>query len=392
MKMKGKLSIIFVMFMFFAFAFLAGTAYAGDYHKGSGLKCGDCHVMHASQQHAHDASQGGPTAGFPLAYTPSDFLLRATSTNALCISCHDGGNGTGDTAPDVLGAASYTTATLKRAAGGFYADDGATNLDYATPTASITSHNLGVAAGTSIPVSGALTLASPFTCASCHEPHGNTNYRNLKPQPDGKGTAVTITYANSTDTVGNSVFQTVSSTTTATSCMYTEYTDSNHSDEATTCVKPGNAHFKDEKISWFCRNCHQTAHIVDPSVANFTNDANLGGSDAGDTAAVNDQWKKHPVSHVTMGEANTNGHVSIATWNQNVAGTNSHPVVASASKTVPANDNQVVCITCHQAHGSSHQFMLVWDDHATDALEDATSAQGGMIKTCDSCHNKQGLY
>lgn len=390
--MKGKLTITSVFLLFLALAFLAGTANAGDYHKGSGLKCGDCHVMHASQQHAHDTSQGGPTAGFPLSYTPTARLLRNTSTNALCLNCHDGGNGTGDTAPDVLGTASYEAAKIKRGAGGFFADDGSSDLDYATPTASKDAHNIGAASGTSIPVSGGLTLASAFTCASCHEPHGNANYRNLKPQPDGKGTAVTITYANTTDTVGNSIFQKVSSSTADTKCVYTQYTDNNHADEDTACTNPGNARFKDEKISWFCRNCHQTAHITDPSQASFSNDANIGGSDTGDTAAANDEWKKHPVSHVTMTQADTNGHVSIATWNQNVSGTNSHVAVASASKTIPANDNIPVCITCHKAHGSTHEFMLKWDDHASDALEDATSGQGGMIKTCDSCHNKQGLY
>lgn len=378
--------------LFILFAFFCGASFAGDYHKGTGLLCGDCHVMHASQQHAHDASYGGPTGGFPLSYTPTDRLLRNTSVPALCLSCHDGGNGTGDTPPDVLGASTYTTTKILRAAGGFYANDGAADIDYATPTPSTTSHNLGSASGTAIPVSGGLTLASAFTCASCHEPHGNDNYRNLQSTPDGKGSAVSITYANVTDVAGSNVFLAISSGTSGgkdTKCVYTSYTDANHSDELGTCTEPGNARYKNEKISWFCRNCHQAAHITDPSAATFTNDANLGGSDTGDTVGGGtDQWKRHPVSHVTLGEANTNAHVDMTTWNQNVNDTNSHLVVASAGMVVPNNDNIPICITCHQAHGSSHPFNLVYDNQESDPLEDGAN----MIKSCDSCHDKQGEY
>lgn len=378
--------------MFVFFAFFSGVSFAGDYHRGTGLLCGDCHVMHASQQHAHDASYGGPTAGFPLSYTPADRLIRATSVNALCTStgCHNGGTGLGDTAPDVLGAATYTTTKILRAAGGFYASDGAADLDYATPTTSTTSHDLGVAAATPIPVSGGLTLASAFTCASCHDPHGNDNYRNLQSTPDGKGSAVSITYANVTDVAGSNVFLAISSGTSGgkdTKCVYTSYTDTMHTDELGTCTEPGNARYKNEKISWFCRNCHQKAHVADPSAPAWP-DPELGGGATGDTAAGTDQWKKHPVSDVTLGEANTNTHVDMTTWNQNADNTNSHLVVASAGMSVPNNDNIPICITCHQAHGSTHPFNLVYDDQESDALEDGAN----MIKSCDSCHDKQGQY
>ena len=54
---------------------VAGTAFAGDYHRAQQLICADCHTMHYSQ--SHGASPSGTAIFTPLgAAGPYEFLLR----------------------------------------------------------------------------------------------------------------------------------------------------------------------------------------------------------------------------------------------------------------------------------------------------------------------------
>ena len=70
-----------------ALAGLTTVAMAGDYHVGQLLVCSDCHVMHGSQSHTYPETGelNPPGAGAPFAK-----LLRQSTVNSLCLSCHDG--------------------------------------------------------------------------------------------------------------------------------------------------------------------------------------------------------------------------------------------------------------------------------------------------------------
>src|SRR5512132_2573089 len=69
----------------------AGIAFAGDYHVGATLVCGDCHVMHG----VHDGS-AATTTGHAA-------LLKGADVNEACLTCHDGQAW----APDVIGPTAY---------------------------------------------------------------------------------------------------------------------------------------------------------------------------------------------------------------------------------------------------------------------------------------------
>src|SRR6185369_3734372 len=96
---------------------------------------------------------------------PAPMLLRRGTTLELCLSCHDGSH---PDAPDVVAPIGYVG---ESAAGAFPNSGGmptpnAHHLDNPTPE---------------VPPGG--TVPMVLTCTTCHDPHGNDNYRNLRPDP-----------------------------------------------------------------------------------------------------------------------------------------------------------------------------------------------------------------
>lgn len=326
-------------------AFMYSNTQAGDYHSGSGLVCSDCHTMHNSVDGA-DVNAGGPF----------DKLLVEATTNDLCLTCHDGGVAVGS-APDVMTTAGANQATY-RAAGAFRA---------AVGTASVSAHNLGVVAdaGTAAP-GGTWTIgATGITCADCHNPHGTANYRNLVLKPGGVAADINVT------DVTQGVLTPTDTQYDVTNITYGYSADQNPS------------------LSNWCAGCHTNFSLsaADAAAATWVGGTGaLGGDEAGDSGGSN-AWHRHPTSHVTMTEANANGHADSATY----AGLSSATPAATASS-VPAADNVPFCGTCHKAHGSDIDKStnagwpnnLIYDDGSTATIQDGAA----MADTCNNCHNK----
>lgn len=174
---------------------------------GSGpAGCAGCHRLHSSQQ--------------------GQFLLTQSTEETLCLSCHEGGLGA---TTDVEAGVQYTasdgtkvkTANPALRGGGFgtaYIDAGNVSRTYtgssinkinntipaaAASEAVNSSHALGLASATmwgNGAISGtasfgtavdASVAGTTLECASCHDPHGNGNYRILRPTPS-LGTAWSI--------------------------------------------------------------------------------------------------------------------------------------------------------------------------------------------------------
>jgi len=309
----------------------APRVFGGDWHTGDDLHCADCHVIHASRR---GVSYGG---GLP-APTGYPNLLRAATTSELCLTCHDGGSGAGDSPPDVTGAASYETGSLKRAAGAFQAAVGSSTAN---------GHDLGVAAQTA--PGGSWNNGTGTSCASCHDPHGNAYYRNLLLLPGNAPsnrpvTAVTQALLTPTSTqysVGN--------------IRYTSATNG---------------------LAAWCQGCHTNFH-------GQPGDLNMGGAPGGDAPGSSSYWFRHPTTDITMAQGVTNTHIDNSYW---FTGALSRVPVVSVSGVIPGSaatsDNQAFCGSCHKAHGSTHGNGLVWDDPGTVALEDGTLAR----QTCQACH------
>lgn len=124
----------------------ASSALADNWHRREGLSCGNCHGQHETR-----GLRKGP------------FLLRERSTVSLCLRCH---GGTSPQAANVL-APPAGPSRDGVAGGGFQKGRG---MSHGT-------HPLELPA--TLPGIGEITL----TCITCHDPHGNTNFRDLRPDP-----------------------------------------------------------------------------------------------------------------------------------------------------------------------------------------------------------------
>jgi len=144
-----------------------GIAQGGDWHFGSKLVCSDCHTI-------HDSANSQPMRYDGVA-APAPDMLRAATSLALCIYCHDG---TRADAPDVIAPVAY----VADPAGGFFANSGG--------VASGNAHNLGMPSS-EIPPGGDNSVL--LTCTTCHAPHGNSNYRNLQHNPVGSANVPDVT-------------------------------------------------------------------------------------------------------------------------------------------------------------------------------------------------------
>jgi hypothetical protein len=306
------------------------SARAGDYHSGTGIACSDCHVMHYSAEHGYSGG-AAPAVG---AGGPYAKLLKNTATE-LCLSCHDGQVGSGDIAPDVMKDAGSGQPTY-RSAGAFQELGGVRTQN---------AHSLDVSA---VPPGG--SVAMTIDCLSCHDPHGNSYYRNLVPNPGGAAGLGVTSFSEAPATPTSTHFST------------------------------GNVRYtaSDGGLSAWCGGCHGDFH--------GGGSAGMGGSTMGDTnqGAVS-PWLRHPTRDVTMAQAAANQHADASRWFSSLA---SRLPVVSATGMIPGStagsDNQVFCGTCHKAHGSSHRYGLIWDDATTAAPEDGAA----QMESCQQCHYK----
>ena len=343
-----KISLGIEVYFLLLFILFHNPCFAGDFHKSGTLLCSDCHTMHYSE-----GGQPMRTPSGEFYPGPSPFLIRAESVNLLCLSCHDGGVGGSNGAPDVMGIASYESASLKRAGGAFQSTVG---------VAAHKGHNLGVANETAPGSNPPVVFPTGLTCVSCHDPHGNDNYRNLKISV-GNSTSLNVTYDNIAYQGTASILQVVLNPASA------HYSTSNIEYRRDTNV---------DGLSQWCKGCHTNFHAPagDPSV---------GGSATGDNNSSDSEWLRHPTIGVTMSMGVANQHIDANGWFSNYA---SRLPVVSPSNQIPgssaSSDNQVGCMTCHKAHGSPNTSGLIYDNASTNNLEDGIS----LYQSCQQCHNK----
>ncbi|MHB9035816.1 MAG: hypothetical protein ACYC64_04055 [Armatimonadota bacterium] len=289
---------------------------AGEYHTGSTLHCSDCHITHASASH----DQSGQSLGWT--QTPNTHLTKGNSSVEVCLQCHNNQQGI----PDVVGIDINNPSERydgDERAGGQFSDDNSDNTS---------GHNL--------PGQGA---GSPGDCTACHDPHGNSNYRNLRAL-DGSSEGP-VAYVNPTAT------------------GLDRYRRSNI----------GYVRNIGDKL---CIRCHE-----------------FGGQNSFPT--TNGRYHRHPSSSVATLVKMYSSSVDAQHWIEGmgsgftVKGEDVPRVPFAMSTaanyrtaTTVSSDNEVFCLSCHKAHGSVHAFGTLWPYGTGDGL---TGASG-----CNQCHNISG--
>lgn len=293
------------------------------YHAGTTLICSDCHVMHASEQHALDGTMTRDVWSLPWAAAPNTTLLRKPSPNELCLACHDGVPGI----PDVVTA---DVNALPDRSAGHLEGIGVPNprghaLAAGDPGDLCTRCHYG---------DGTMGTAT-VTCIECHGPHGNGYFRNLQwasaPGSEPEIRAFTRPGAAGLD----------------------RYATDNVRYPA-----PSSGTSTWREVTNVCIDCHHA--FMDGSGAYYTKPGGMA------------HWGRHAGTNTESGAWRPLNAPGANTTPDNwVSGTVGFTVprlkfVASGAADfdaagVVAPTNEVFCLTCHKAHGSSNPFALRWD-------------------------------
>lgn len=419
------------------------NSFAGDYHNqksrrpsasqsgGVTLACAQCHTMHGSQ--------GGGT-DFNLIYSTSAStnifkkLIRADSVVNLCRFCHQSDiERVG--APIIFDPENFNTvgSTYAASAGAFSpgkvfpATVGASdcNASPAPPTsATITDgdrrHDLGCDVSDTpppgfIPYAGqpiaynstniqslSFWKSSVITrhgdgdgilsCEYCHDQHGNTNYRNVRPTPydpndrvppgvgggsandfDGKPKAE-VTYVNGAAHDGISSVQQI------------VINGDEAGDDPANQFKTSNMKWMKHdiggrviQIAGFCGKCHINFYGV-PGDKNLSDNAGT----VGDNPTTRNPWRRHPVGGITVGTSMSNGHTDPQYLGASPTVTEANMIRVINSDAARNTSNAMpFCFSCHRVHGSTRHSNLIFGP--------PTSVGGTGTKmrdTCQQCHNQ----
>lgn len=340
-------------------AFAVTPLLAGTYHN-TPLVCSDCHVMHAS--YAGTLYNAG--AGY-------DNLLKFGNTNWLCLDCHasNGPNVTantpqvaGTTGGDVTGTVG-STAGDTLAGGWFGPDQVYTDAAAGNDNTNANGHDLEVTAVTNDHPPGddatdgwRRSTARNLNCASCHDQHGNSNYRNLRSDPNDSNAEI------------------VDCTPVATVAGSTSY----RGDSDVWQNTYGTGHY-DEDFATFCQDCHEKfgpddgyAGATGQGGVNNPQDYDAEGLVLNASGGVNTH---HPID-MDLG-------ATIGTNYTNATGGDTVPLLRTSGAAAPSG-NSVFCLSCHRAHGSGRDSSLRW---AQNPITGGDTVAGGTAG-CQVCHNK----
>ncbi len=383
--------------LIFAAALLAfgGAAFAGEYHVGKYLLCYDCHSMHGSQSHGYGSDTSLGAAGAASAKlggdwqfaqgTVYDFLLKGSESES-CKACHDGKT----FAPDVVG---DNTNPYPRSAGSI-PDGTAVHELY---------KGHGLDASAAAPGGSTQTL----TCFGCHIQHGrDVSYRNLGSRADAntqptyivKDAAGTDT---STDLTKDVTIKVAAGAIAAGKYVpqidgafggYYDMRNISYAQQTVGGVASAN------RMNNLCAMCHSEFHGAPGAgaVGNGATGAGVGGEflDATQGADMTgwEAFTRHPTSGVVVGGlvpavAGGSNHGHTSTGGLNGKTTKVKAAQKNASDFINAAP---MCVSCHNAHGSTNGFGLRFIA-GNVALTDNAQLENGTgryANLCNQCHGQ----
>jgi hypothetical protein len=320
------------------------------FHDAGVAACNGCHTMHNSENGQlvdPDSPDGNP------------WLLIDATPSDVCLSCHSTGS-RGVFAADPL------APSAQKGAGNFvFLLEDNLNDGHGGATSPISGdaagHNINAPSkgvgpdGTLSAAPGGDFPSEALGCSSCHDPHGNTNFRLLygvgpiqdglhtftNPAPDAEGIALrTQTETNSTHTA-----------------------------------------YKSGMSAW-CGNCHGDFH------ANNTKLIHPSGTVLGGTVATNYDLYNGTVDQT--GGSHASAYLAAVPF-EDAANT----ITSTAG---PTASSKVMCLSCHRPHASSAINAGRWDFDVTllaeDGLESGSYAipnpygNANQRSLCNKCHVK----
>ncbi len=290
------------------------------FHDGGVAECAGCHTMHNSQD---GQAVTDNEAGY-------NYLLVAGNSTDTCLSCHAGygqfkdglGYGPG-------GDFYWITRTYTWSAHGHDAHSWGDSHGH-----NVISAAHGIAADATLTEApGGDFLSQYLACTSCHDPHGNQNFRLLYGSAEGpkyNGGRYPFT-ADAPIAKGNSRKTYVGG-------------GGNETDSRHTVYKSG--------MSEWCANCHG-----DFLSDNTSNHVHPVGEDMGSTVAS--VYNAYISSDEIVGGAQATAYWGLVPFEAvNV----DLDAIDSTNYTMgPDGNDQVMCLTCHRAHASAFPDAGRWD-------------------------------
>ncbi len=296
---------------------------ASAFHEGGVAHCNGCHIMHESEDGMVPAF--GPTG---------EALLRGANGSEVCLSCHATSSGAvlGNdplNPPRERGAGNFTFLLEDDIFDGSGGMGGGGPVSGAHAGHSIVAPGYGLFADPDNNVApGGTYPSSELGCPSCHDPHGNTNYRMLYGQgqetPDGFifTTNAPLAQGIALDGAGESVVH------------HTAY---------------------QEGWSLWCGNCHGSYHKSKSQPFDHPDSKTLGN-------------KQRDNYNLFNGEDDPTGGAYATAYIpelplEDINRTTSSTEGASAT-------SQLTCMTCHRAHATSAPHALRWDPNVIYLQDD----------------------
>jgi hypothetical protein len=325
------------------------------FHDGGVAQCDGCHTMHNSEDGAlvdPDAPDGNP------------WLLVDSTPSDVCLGCH--ASSLGAVFADASGGNDPTLGHVERGGGNFlYLLEDNLNDAHGGAQSPISGdaagHNLD-APGYGLAADGILTSApggafpaSRLGCTSCHDPHGNGEFRLLY----GGGQVAQDFYAfieDAPDAEGISLFS--------------------GSEDATY-----HSAYRGGMSAW-CGNCHGEFHQQDTRLVHPS------GQTIGATLAT--QYNLYNGTLDPLGGDAANAYLPQVPFED--------ASMLPSSNAGPGATSQVSCVSCHRAHASSAPNAGRWDFSVTFLDDDGAEsgsfalpnpyASADQRSLCNKCHLK----
>jgi hypothetical protein len=314
---------------------------AAAFHNGGTGRCDGCHVSHTETQ------------------TGDPYLLIAESPSDVCLVCHSVNVGA------VLGSDPLAP-PAEKGAGNFVflleenlndAPNGAMDpIPGEAAGHSIVAPGRGLFADSRNSMSpGGSFPSNELGCTSCHDPHGNGNFRLLYGAGEVQGGLAAFAHdAPVADGIG----------------LGSAEAQDRHS-----AYKSG--------VSDWCANCHGQYHDNGLSAFEHPSGEPLGGD-------VSNQYNQYD------GEDNPNGATFVSSYLPEVPFEDPSETHNTGSTAGPSATSKVNCLSCHRAHASSAPYAGRWDFNVSLLIEDGAVSQSWPIpdpynspnqgSLCNKCH------
>jgi predicted CXXCH cytochrome family protein len=254
-------------------------------------------------------------------------LLKSTTQYALCTSCHDGTSADTKVTTGVYLGTSQGVQNAGLRGGGFEQAYMDTSASGNVTSGNITSkHTVGASAATAW---GSGTTGNGETvaleCGNCHNPHGNSNYRILRPKPTSLSGWSSLTAVNITAGLSDN---------------YTITYDANNYRD----LSAYSANVTNKMAEW-CGQCH-TRYKASP------------GSGSTDSGSSPFNYRHHTdtlsgeclACHVAHGtSASMSGNAAGPTWPDGSANATWQTGTEGQYSRLLTVDNRGVCLQCHSS-------------------------------------------